>query len=190
MLLLLTSKYTIGVPCTCCIQRTTLPHTQKWFHKHNESVTKWERKARKLLMVFFLILYRYRNTFSGLNLVKWILGKENVLMTPNLTASLLWSVSPCLFFFPFTQRVQAALNSCPWKTKKFCNLCLVLVCSVSVHASKGLFVTTLILWNIVEFKYFLSVFENLLSFVRVAAPKEKASLIMGDDFKYHALIVH
>ncbi len=43
-------------------------------------------------MVFFLIfsfLYRYRNTFSDLNLVKWILGKENVLMTPNLTASLL-----------------------------------------------------------------------------------------------------
>lgn len=29
----------------------------------------------------------FRNTFSDLSLAKWILGRENVLLTPNLTAS-------------------------------------------------------------------------------------------------------
>lgn len=65
-----------------------LPHTKMIPVTKREMKTHTKSK-RQFTDDVFLTLYLFRNTFSGSNLVKWILGKGNVLMTLNSTASLL-----------------------------------------------------------------------------------------------------
>lgn len=135
-----------------------LPHTKMI------PVTKWETKThtkskRQFTDDVFLTLYLFRNTFSGSNLVKWILGKGNVLMTLNSTASLLWSVSPCFFSFHAT---CADSFKYLWKTKKFCNMSLVLVCSVFAFLLRSVCnLTNSVKLYIIEFKSFFRIWIHL-----------------------------